>query len=128
MEKAITHEVEVSVETRFQGTVKGAVPIQYFFSYRIQIWNHGEHVIQLLRRVWYISDSLKGQKMVEGEGVVGLQPILQPGEHHEYVSGCALMSHFGKMHGHYVFERLDTGEIFEVRIPEFSLMHPSHLN
>lgn len=128
MQKSITREVEVRVETSYQGLVRGTQPPQHFFSYKIQIFNHGDTTIQLLRRRWFISDALSGQKMVEGDGVVGLQPILSPGDSHAYTSGCSLLGHFGKMVGQYIFERLDNGEIFEVQIPEFSMMHPSHLN
>ena len=65
---------------------------------------------------------------VEGEGVVGRQPVLEPGEAHQYVSGCNLKSGLGKMRGTYLMERLANGQEFTVEIPEFTLMVPYRLN
>jgi len=127
MRTAITNDVKVMVETAYQNDQFTAHKSQHMFAYRITIENQGEHTIKLLRRHWHVIDSVFGHSEVEGEGVVGLQPVLEPGENHQYVSGCALQSPFGKMYGTYLMERQMDGKRFEVKIPEFTLIVP-HLS
>jgi len=98
------------------------------FAYRIEIRNDSDLTVKLLRRHWYISDASTGMREVEGEGVVGRQPVLEPGEAHQYVSGCNLKSGVGKMRGTYLMERVGSGIRFEVEIPEFTLMVPFRMN
>jgi ApaG protein len=98
------------------------------FAYRITIANQSEYTVKLLRRHWYITDSVHGTSEVEGEGVVGQQPVLEPGETHQYVSGCAIKSDIGKMYGTYLMERSIDGQFFEVKIPEFLLVAPFYNN
>lgn len=98
------------------------------FAYRIDIRNNSEHTVKLLRRHWFISDANGTVREVEGEGVVGRQPVLEPGESHQYMSGCNLKSGVGKMKGTYLMERLANGEHFQVNIPEFTLMVPYRMN
>jgi ApaG protein len=76
----------------------------------------------LLRRRWEIYDATETRKIVEGDGVVGQQPILEPGEFHTYVSGCNLKSGIGKMRGSFTFEKLMDGKLMEIVIPEFQLI------
>ncbi len=78
--------------------------------------------MQLLRRRWEIFDAAESRKIVEGDGVVGQQPILEPGEIHTYVSGCNLKSGMGKMRGSFTLEKLRDGQLWEVVIPEFQLI------
>ncbi len=80
------------------------------------------HTVQLLRRRWEIFDATETRKIVEGEGVVGQQPILEPGEYHTYVSGYNLKSGMGKMKGTFTLEKLMNGKFLEVAIPEFQLI------
>jgi ApaG protein len=75
-----------------------------------------------LRRRWEIYDATETRKIVEGDGVVGQQPILEPGESHTYVSGCNLKSGIGKMRGTFAFEKLMDGKLMEIVIPEFQLI------
>jgi ApaG protein len=75
-----------------------------------------------MRRKWEIFDAGDTSKTVEGDGVVGQQPILEPGNKHEYVSGCNLKSGLGKMRGSYYMEKLFDGKQVEVKIPEFQLI------
>ncbi|OYU97427.1 MAG: Co2+/Mg2+ efflux protein ApaG [Bacteroidetes bacterium B1(2017)] len=124
MQTAITYDVKIMVETSYQNEKVSEGPSKYMFAYRITIENQGEHTIKLLRRHWHIVDSLDGKSEVEGEGVVGLQPLLEPGEKHQYVSGCLLGSNMGKMYGTYQMERQLDGKLFEVEIPEFALVVP----
>lgn len=124
MRTEITNDVKVMVETAYQNDQFSAYKAQHMFAYRITIQNQSDHTIKLLRRHWHVVDSVFGKSEVEGEGVVGLQPVLEPGENHQYVSGCALQSPIGKMYGTYLMERQIDGKRFEVKIPEFVLCVP----
>ena len=94
------------------------------FAYRVTIENHNPFSIQLLRRHWFIFDSNGEHKEVEGEGVIGIQPILQPSENYQYVSGCNLKTEMGKMHGTYLMENQNNKERFYVNIPSFDMIVP----
>ena len=128
MTSAITEGVRVSVLTQYQPEYSSPMQAHFVFTYRIAIENHSEHTIQLLRRHWFIHDSNGTMREVEGEGVVGQQPILEPGEVHEYVSGCNLRTSIGKMAGTYLMERVMDGKQFRVTIPEFMMITPYRLN
>lgn len=128
MTSAITEGVRVSVLTQYQPEYSSPMQAHFVFTYRITIENHSEHTIQLLRRHWFIHDSNGTMREVEGEGVVGQQPILEPGEVHEYVSGCNLRTSIGKMAGTYLMERVMDGKQFRVTIPEFMMITPYRLN
>jgi len=93
---------------------------RFVFTYHIEMENHGESEAKLLFRHWKIHDSTGEDSEVHGEGVVGQQPLLDPGGTHEYKSFCILKSPAGYMEGHYTFERAD-GSRFEARVPRFSL-------
>jgi ApaG protein len=92
----------------------------YVFAYFIRIENVGDRAAQLLARRWLIHDSIGEDTEVRGEGVVGEQPLIGPGQVHEYQSFCILKSPEGFMEGHYDFVR-DDGETFEAAIPRFRL-------
>lgn len=92
----------------------------YVFIYQIRIENVGTAPAQLLWRHWYIHDPVAGDQEVEGEGVVGVQPRLEPGEVHEYESYCVLRAPDGHMEGYYEFVRPD-GSTFRAEIPRFEL-------
>ncbi|HEX3080955.1 MAG TPA: ApaG domain, partial [Puia sp.] len=77
---------------------------------------------------WHIFDSNGSNREVEGEGVVGVQPILQPGEKYQYVSGCNLRTEMGKMYGSYHMENLHSKVSFEVNIPMFEMIVPFKMN
>lgn len=124
----ITQGVKVSVSTAYQQDYSSPAQYHYVFTYEINIENCGENTVQLLKRHWFIYDSNGVIKEVEGDGVVGQQPVLEPGETHKYISGCNLKTGIGKMAGTYLFERVVDGEQFEVKIPEFSLVVPFKLN
>ena len=93
---------------------------RFVFTYHIELENQGEREAKLLFRHWNIHDSTGEDSEVNGEGVVGQQPLLGPGGTHEYKSFCILKSPAGYMEGHYTFERAD-GSRFEARVPRFSL-------
>src|SRR5690606_30825577 len=105
MTTQITEGIKVSVEPVFKSAYSDPTNGHFLYSYKVRIENIGEHSIQLLRRHWYIYDSCRGTREVQGEGVVGLQPVILPGEHHEYVSGCHLNTDIGSMWGSYTMRR-----------------------
>jgi ApaG protein len=124
MVSKISEGVEISVETFYQSDYSNPMQSEYMFAYRISIENHNSFPIKLISRHWYIFDSNAQRREVEGEGVVGVQPLLSPGENYQYVSGCNLNSEMGKMQGIYFMENLLTKEIFEVTIPVFEMIVP----
>jgi ApaG protein len=128
MTAEVTKGIKVSVETYYQDGQSDPTKSQYFFAYRVTIENYSGETVQLLRRHWHIFDSNGSKTEVEGEGVIGKQPILDPGEIHQYVSGCNLSTEFGKMWGTYLMKYTKTGAEFYVRIPEFTMNAPFKLN
>jgi ApaG protein len=124
----ITDGVRVSIETEYQQEYSSPVQAHFVFNYRIVIENNSEFTVKLLRRHWFIYDANGLMREVEGEGVVGQQPTLEPGTSHEYVSGCNLKTEMGKMRGTYLMERVVDGKQFTVIIPEFMLIAPFKLN
>ena len=128
MQTAITRGVKVSVETFYQLDYSNPLKDEYMFAYRITIVNQSEQTLQLLRRHWHIVDANGIVREVEGEGVVGQQPILRPTEKYQYVSGCNLQTEMGKMRGTYLMERIVDGKQFMAIIPEFMLIAPFKLN
>ncbi|AFD08891.1 Co2+/Mg2+ efflux protein ApaG [Solitalea canadensis] len=124
----ITDGVKISVETVYQPEYSNPANSHFMFAYKITIENLTDYTVQLMRRHWYIFDSNGTHREVEGEGVVGQQPVIDPGETHEYVSGCNLTTEIGSMKGTYGMTRLVDGVQFEVNIPEFQLISPYRLN
>jgi ApaG protein len=101
---------------------------EYMFAYRITLENSNSFPVQLLRRHWYIFDSTTEHREVEGEGVIGIQPVINPGEKYQYVSGCNLRSEMGKMHGMYFMENCHNKKTFIINIPAFEMVVPAKLN
>jgi ApaG protein len=124
----ITEGVRVSIETEYQQEYSSPFQSHYVFTYKINIENNSPYTIRLLRRHWFIYDANAVTREVEGEGVVGQQPTLEPGSSHEYISGCNLQTEMGKMRGTYIMERIVDGKEFTVIIPEFMLIAPFKLN
>ena len=124
MTSMISEGVLVSVETFYQPDYSNPLQSEFMFAYRITIENHNSFPVKLNSRHWYIFDSNGSWREVEGEGVVGVQPTLQPDERYQYVSGCNLRTEMGKMKGTYQMENLNNKKNFEVNIPEFELITP----
>ena len=124
----LTNGIQVSVETRYEGSIMRNEHRFFAFSYKISIENQSMSTIQLLTRKWVIKDALNAIQIVEGDGVIGLQPILKPLEIHEYSSGCYLRSSIGSMQGYYTMRNSDNEEQFKVYIPNFKLNTPFVLN
>lgn len=124
----VTSGVEVKVLAQYQPQLSSAAENRYVFTYHIVLNNHNSYTVQLLRRKWIITEGIGDVEIVEGEGVVGVQPVLESGEEYEYASGASIQTPYGKMHGFYFFENKITGKIFKVRIPEFQLEATELLN
>lgn len=124
----ISEGVSISVETFYQADYSNPRNHEFMFAYRISIENHNIFPIQLKRRQWYIFDSSGNHREVEGEGVVGVQPVIKPGETYQYVSGCDLETEMGKMVGFYSMQNLHNHSELIVQIPSFDLISPVKLN
>ena len=97
---------------------------RWFWAYHIRIENGGEGAVQLLTRHWTVTDGRGARHTVEGEGVVGEQPLIAPGASFDYVSGCPLATPTGAMQGSYRVVGED-GTTFDVEIPRFPLIAPA---
>ncbi len=128
MTSLISEGVQVSVETFYQSDYSNPLQSEFMFAYRITLENHNSFPVKLHRRHWYIFDSNGTHREVEGEGVVGVQPTLQPGENYQYVSGCNLRTEMGKMYGTYEMENLSSKKMFSVKIPAFEMIVPMKNN
>jgi ApaG protein len=128
MVSKISEGVEISVESFYQADYSNPANNEFMFAYRITIENQNNFSIKLLRRSWKIFDSNGEYRDVEGEGVVGVQPVLQLGKQFQYVSGCNLRSELGRMFGVYEMENLNSKTTFKVNIPPFDLIAPLKMN
>lgn len=128
MTSKISGGVKISVETFYQPEFSNPLNSEFMFAYKITIENNNNFPIKLLTRHWYIFDSNGSMKEVQGEGVVGVQPIITPEEKYEYMSGCNLRSEIGRMHGTYLMENLNTHKTFNAVIPSFEMQVPFKMN
>ena len=128
MQTKVTEGVRISVEVFYQPDYSQPSSGEFMFAYRITITNESEYAVKLLRRHWNITDANGITREVEGEGVVGQQPVINPGASHQYVSGSALKTEIGKMSGTYTMQRLFDNEKFKVHIPEFQMVAPYKSN
>ena len=127
MSEATTRGIRVEVEGFYESERSNPSNGEYFFSYRVSIANLGAEAAQLLSRVWVITDGDGKEQLVQGPGVVGDQPLLEPGERFEYTSFCPLPTPVGAMRGSYRM-RTRGGELFDAEIASFSLTAPYALN
>ena len=125
MYRAITRNIEVSVEPFFLPDQSDPSESRYVWGYRITIANGSDEYIQLLSRYWHITDANGRVEEVRGAGVVGEQPELDPGDSYQYMSGCPLSTPSGFMVGSYTM-RNRRGELFDIDIPAFSLDLPGN--
>ncbi len=128
MVSKISEGVTVSVETFYQPDYSNPAGNEFMFAYRITIENNNPYPVRLLRRHWYIFDATGNVREVEGEGVIGVQPVIHPGTHYQYISGCNLKTEMGKMYGTYQMENVNNGKLFKVIIPAFEMTVPFKLN
>lgn len=119
--REISHDISVEVRPVYLEEESSPIANKHVFAYFITIRNMGDKKVQLLRRHWDIKDSKGGNHQVDGEGVIGLQPKINPGETHKYNSFCVLKTYRGSMQGYYIIKHAD-GEKLNVRIPKFLLI------
>ena len=123
-----TAGVKVTVRPDYQPEHSNPFKNHFVFSYVVSIENTTTYDIQLLRRYWEVFDSSGVYTEVEGTGVIGFQPVIEPNQKHEYASGSQLETDMGKMKGFYTFILLEAAFEFKVEIPEFQLIAPNRLN
>lgn len=123
-----TKSIEVSVIPEYLADKSKPFSAFYVFAYKITVTNFSTNAVQLISRYWKINDSTNGSKTVKGEGVVGLQPIIECLDTFDYTSFSTLDSTLGTMEGYYTFLDLETKELFKVWIPKFKLEVPFILN
>jgi ApaG protein len=128
MGSKISSGVLVSSEYTFQEEYSAPMNNEFMFAYRITIKNNNSFPIRLLSRHWHIFEGNGCYREVEGEGVVGAQPVIGAGKQYQYVSGCNLKTEMGRMHGYYIAENMDTQLKFSVPIPAFELIAPLKMN
>jgi ApaG protein len=122
-----TDMVEIKAVSRFLPDQSDLPASRYVFAYHITITNRGEQTVKLLTRHWIITDAEDKIQEVRGEGVIGQQPELRPGESFEYTSGCSIATPVGTMKGSYFMEAAD-GRQFDAPIAEFTLAMPRTLH
>ena len=115
-----TEGITVTVRPVYLDQESDILNCRFVFAYYVKIENFSTKEVQLLRRRWLIKESNGRVQEVEGDGVVGKQPVIRPGSQHEYNSFCVLMTFEGTMEGSYLMQRND-GERFRVTIPLFNL-------
>jgi len=125
--EAVTRGVRVEVESSYDAERSAPQDRYYFFAYRVRITNEGGERVQLLRRHWRITDADGSVQDVEGPGVVGKQPVLEPGQWFEYTSFCPLRTQLGWMEGEYEMVTA-AGERFSAAIGRFTLEVPHAVN
>ena len=125
--EAITNGVRVDVEARYSEEHSAPERSYWFFLYTITISNESDQVVQLLSRHWVITDATGKREEVRGPGVVGEQPVLDPGEAFEYTSGCPLPTPYGAMEGRYEMQ-LGDESTFHAQIARFELREPGAIH
>lgn len=128
MVQQITEGISITVESFYNNEQSNPLLGEYTFAYKVSIDNFSNFPIRLLRRHWFIFDSNGTYREVEGEGVVGQQPVLEPGESFQYVSGASIRTDMGKMRGSYQMENMLNKKLLRIEIPEFELVAPYKMN
>ena len=127
MSSAVTDGIEVTVASQYRPERSDAPRGRYLFTYTVRIANGGAAAAKLLSRHWIITDASGQREEVVGDGVVGRQPRLEPGQAFEYTSFCVLRTPLGQMRGTYSMLR-DDGSTFQAEIAPFALAVPAALN
>lgn len=124
---SLIQQIDITVETAYLREQSDPEAHRYVFSYHITITNHNSFPVQLISRRWLITDGNEQTQEVNGEGVVGEQPIILPGQSFSYTSGTVLPTEVGSMQGHYAMVSEALGE-FIAPIPAFTLALPNALH
>jgi ApaG protein len=125
--EAVTRNIRVSVQAQYVEQRSQPDDGLWFYAYRVELENLGDETVQLISRHWVITDGEGRVEEVRGPGVVGEQPVLNPGEVFHYTSACPLATAFGTMQGSYQMVNED-GEQFDAVIAAFSLAMPHTLH
>lgn len=128
MSQSISSDFHISIKVTHIHAYELQPPYEHFFSYQITIKNNSKQSAQLISRFWRIVDGSNQPEFVNGLGVIGQQPTLEPGESFTYTSGCPLISPIGQMSGAYSFLNLVDQSTFTVDIPPFELQSQFSLN
>ncbi len=121
--EAVTRYIRVKVASEYAPEHSSPSEQRWFFYYTVEITNEGDETAQLVSRHWIITDAADHVEEVRGLGVVGKQPVLEPGASFTYTSGCPLSTSFGTMRGTYQMTTAD-GERFEIEVAPFTLSEP----
>jgi ApaG protein len=128
MDFTLQDGIRILTEPQYQ-PLESNPPLQdYVYAYRITIENKNNFPVKLLRRHWFIYESHGLTREVEGEGVVGVQPVILPDQSYQYISACRLSTEIGMMKGTYLLENVLNKKQFRVAIPAFKLVFPAKLN
>lgn len=122
-----SENIDIKVNTTYLAEQSDPDSKRFVFSYQITITNNGDQPVQLLSRRWLITDGNEQLQEVEGEGVVGEQPVIAPKGHYSYTSGTVLATSVGSMQGHYHM-RTEDGKTFDAPITPFTLATPNALH
>ena len=123
----IAERVKISVEAKFEASQSDTDAKRFVFSYTVTIENTAEIAVQLLSRRWVVTDGNEKQQQIEGDGVIGVQPVIKPHCSYQYSSGAVIETNIGSMFGHYNMIT-DNGENFEAKINAFTLAIPNALH
>jgi len=124
----ITEGIRVSVRSAYQINRSSPQEHYYLFAYEVEIHNASEATVQLLRREWNIYDGVGTHREVKGDGVIGKQPVIEPGQTHKYVSFCDFATMAGTMNGYYDMHRFSDDKEIRIKIPEFEMIVPFIFN
>ena len=125
---AVTEDIVVSVEVFYQYDHSRPLQNKFVFAYRVTIENKSVYTVQLMSRYWEILDSVGIKSVVQGDGVIGVQPVISPNESYTYVSWSQLQSDVGTMQGYYLMLRGVDKEMLQIKIPRFHLIAPFKQN
>ena len=121
------NNIKIDIKSEFVPELSNNEDSLFYFSYKVSIHNLGINKVQLLSRHWNIKDGLGRKKAINGEGVIGKKPIIDPGESYKYKSYCPLKTEFGSMDGFYTMKD-EEGNLFKTSIPHFGLISPEKIN
>jgi ApaG protein len=128
MTSKVTLGIKISVASEYQSGFSSNKNHEYLFSYKVTIDNFNDFRVQLLNRHWKITDGLGTVSVVDGPGVVGVQPIIDFFENYKYQSACNFQTSIGTMEGYYLFRNLENGKLFKVEIPKIVMVTDQKLN
>ena len=127
MNKNKENNIKINIKGEYVPELLNNEDSLFYFSYKVKIQNMGSNKVQLLSRHWDIKDGLGRKKVVDGEGVIGKKPYINPGEFYEYKSYCPLKTEFGCMDGFYTMKD-ESGNLFKTLIPNLGLVSPDSIN